>query len=64
MDWNQIESKWAVMIRRVSSDVALDTVDLTAMMGRPTGSTDTNSVNGDSRQASASLEQSSPLSTQ
>lgn len=64
MDWNQIESKWAVMIRRVSSDVSVNEVDLTAMMVRPMGSADAKTVNGDGRQVSVSLDQSSPMSRQ
>lgn len=64
MDWNQIESKWAVMIRRVSSDVSVSDADLTAMVVRPMGSADTKTVNGDGRQASVSLEQGAPMSTQ
>lgn len=64
MDWDQIESKWAAMTRRVGGDLSNTKVDATGKVLRRVAKTDATTGIAADPQPSISLEQQTPMTAQ
>lgn len=64
MDWDQIESKWAAMTRRVRGDLPINKLDATGKMPRRVAKADATISIGADRQVSVISDQQSTMSTQ
>jgi hypothetical protein len=64
MDWDQIESKWAAMTRRVRGDLSINNVDATGNMQRRVAKADAKTGISTDRQTSVGSDQQAAVSAQ
>ncbi len=64
MDWDQIESKWAAMTRRVRGDLTFTTPDASGRMPRQMAKADAASGLSVEQQANVNGDQRAAMSTQ
>jgi hypothetical protein len=64
MDWDQIESKWAAMTRRVRCDLSINKVDATGKTQRRVTKADAKTSVGADRQVSVDSDQQVTMPTQ
>ena len=64
MDWDQIESKWATMTRRVRGDTTTTKADATGAMPQSVAMTDAEASIGPDLQANMSSDSETPMLVQ
>ena len=65
MDWDQIESKWVAMTRRVCGDLSISQTDATGKISRRVAKVDDTAINGNTdRQVIVTSDQPTAMTAQ